>query len=364
MASGKDKLGEAYVEIRADDSKLSGDMDNAEQVVDQKSSKMGDDVKKKVGGGFKGIGDSIEGSTEGMRKFSGAISSTVGIATGLLGSFVAIFGIIKLIQVGASKITESFKKQSELAPDLTKALENQAQNIKKIREETVGEIALREKIKELSEESANVSVPVDSAQAVLEVQKAEEERLKKLVELRKQYNDLVTRLNREALEKQSEEAEKISEKNARKLASNVLRSQLEQLRRSLLEPKEQIELRYDDLFKKINSMSDQLSKDEIERFTKIVNDRKSKELDALKDTADAKAKADKDRADAEAQRIADKERQEIESIQRQADALERAMTNALKTIAGKQTTGGNLAVPIKEVGRRIEAKIDSLKFGG
>ena len=48
MAAGKDKLGETYVEIRADESKLSGGMDSAEQVVKQKTEQMGENIDENV----------------------------------------------------------------------------------------------------------------------------------------------------------------------------------------------------------------------------------------------------------------------------------------------------------------------------
>ena len=87
MAKRGTKAGDFYVEGHADTTGLERDMEGAKKTVERDTAEMS--------GGFKRVGDRIEKSTEGIRKLQGAISATVGVVTGLVGSFTVLVALAK-----------------------------------------------------------------------------------------------------------------------------------------------------------------------------------------------------------------------------------------------------------------------------
>lgn len=80
------KVGEAYVEVRADTARLRKGLQTAEQQTERSASKMG--------GAFGRVGSGVDKATEGVRKFSGAITGAVGAVTGIVGVIASLIAIL------------------------------------------------------------------------------------------------------------------------------------------------------------------------------------------------------------------------------------------------------------------------------
>lgn len=106
------KVGSAYVELRADNSKLSGDLESFRKET-EKTAKQAEGDTKRIRDGFKSAGEQIEKNTEGFRKLSGAISSTVGIWTATIGAITIVIGLV-------AKLTGRIKTYGETARESIK----------------------------------------------------------------------------------------------------------------------------------------------------------------------------------------------------------------------------------------------------
>ena len=71
------------------------------------------DTSKKTEGAFGKVGNAIEKKTEGLRKFQGALGSTVGIATGLLGVFGAVSGAAIGLYAAYEKVAGAAERVAE-----------------------------------------------------------------------------------------------------------------------------------------------------------------------------------------------------------------------------------------------------------
>lgn len=97
--------------------------------LDDKAFAQGlDNAESKASRAFGRVGQTIDSKTAGLRKFSGALSSTVGIATGLLGAFTAVAAIVGGIVVGISKVVKSQREAAEQAERQRMALEKAAES--------------------------------------------------------------------------------------------------------------------------------------------------------------------------------------------------------------------------------------------
>jgi len=337
MAAGKDKLGEAYVEIRADDSKLSGDMDKAEQVVEQKTEQMGENIDENV-----------------AEKIQGASSKV----TGFIGAFTAMVGVGFLMERLGEKI-------SKIALSFIRAKDNALEFQRSLRDAKSTE-ELQKQLNDLNDSvtsgAANIANAYHAATDFFGLTEETSRGAKRALIEEEIAARRVNEVKKRAAELEKKRLALVKEiTDAEKARYDKIKAENEQLEIDALSGIDKIERERErkrrEVQKRIEEETNESNKRILKKQLDLIDKSFDKQIEAVRKIDDATRELD-------AQRIADKERQEIESIQRQADALERAMTNALKTIAGKQTTGGNLAVPIKEVGRRIEAKIDSLKFGG
>ncbi len=160
--AGSNHLGDAVVRIVGDTAPLDASLSEARGQVEAETAAMGEDAEKNVGGGFEKAGEKIAESTKGVRKLQSAISSTVGIVTGLVGSLAAVLGVLRLIE----KATDNLRGQGEriggLLPEIAARLKANAEAIEQGRKITDAEVALQAKLlalavaKEETEKRGNV----------------------------------------------------------------------------------------------------------------------------------------------------------------------------------------------------------------
>jgi chromosome segregation ATPase len=129
------EIGAAFVRLMAKDDALKADLQEAKQTVKAATDEMQGDAAK-VGGGFKGAGEAIEGATEPARKFAGAISSTVGIATGMIGAFTAISGIMVGLVALGRKLSEEFGGVQDEVSDTVKAIRDLKREVAELKGES------------------------------------------------------------------------------------------------------------------------------------------------------------------------------------------------------------------------------------
>lgn len=302
MAKGGNKIGDTFVDVHANTDPLKQDLKGAEKVVTDSTAKME--------GGFTKVGTKIEGATAGVRKFSGAISSSVGAVTALVGSFAALVGIIAIIKKGTEAIQNHFVKMSELSPGLAGALERQAALLDKQRADTPVEASFREKIAELEE--------------------------KRLVLSRLQVT--TTRVGVTVTQEQVDKAQEQLLIWDRQLSK--LKEQLDFLRQQNDTGAEGIKL-YD-------SLSDRADKFYV-HLAELRRDR-------LKDEQEDAEATRQLWLDAYNQIVADQDA----AATKLADSIAKALGEAVSGSQFEQDIAG----PIEQLGRRLELKIDALKFRG
>lgn len=109
-----DPLARTNVEIRAPIEDLKNDLNEAKKEVESVGD-AADATSKQTEDAFSKIGQSIEDTTAGARKFVGAIGSTVGILTGLT-------AVVSLVTVGMEKLAAGFKTSTDRAREFVDAL--------------------------------------------------------------------------------------------------------------------------------------------------------------------------------------------------------------------------------------------------
>jgi hypothetical protein len=129
------EIGAAFVRLMAKDDALKADLQEAKQTVKAATDEMQGDAAK-VGGGFSGIGESIEGATEPARKFAGAISSTVGIVTGMLGAFTAVSAILVGIVALGRKMAKEFEGVNDEVSDTVKVIRDLKREVAELKGES------------------------------------------------------------------------------------------------------------------------------------------------------------------------------------------------------------------------------------
>lgn len=141
MARRGAKAGDFYVEGHVDRDQIDADMRDVRQTVEKETKAAGDAAEQNIGGGFIRAGKQIESTTEGVRKFQGAISAVAGVYTGLLGTITligtSIAGIISLVDKwfnGQKKTADEIERARDLYRDIDNALSAQELRFAKITE--------------------------------------------------------------------------------------------------------------------------------------------------------------------------------------------------------------------------------------
>jgi len=120
---GRKKVGEAYVELRADSSKIQPELEKLRSET-QKTAKQVEGDTKRIGDGFDNVGKKVEKSTEGFRKFSGAISSTIGIWTGIAGAISLVVGLLAAAAIGIKKFADAHSAMPKARREIEKTRES------------------------------------------------------------------------------------------------------------------------------------------------------------------------------------------------------------------------------------------------
>lgn len=118
-----DPLGRFNVELGADDSKLKKAVQEAKREVEslgETATKAGADTER----GFKQAGEAIENKTAGVRKFAGALTSTVGVITGVVGSVGTLIALLTTLDRKWQEQQEAIKRTNRQLEDFGAAIED------------------------------------------------------------------------------------------------------------------------------------------------------------------------------------------------------------------------------------------------
>jgi len=301
-------------------------------------------ASEKTGGSinavFGKVGETLEKSTSGVRKFVGSLSSVAGVATGL----ISVFGLVSGAVLGFKSILESIGGDGDKDKPLPKVgelledLANKARGVDDALQNSPGYVQTLSRIKEAKEELtalnaelARSTTPrgvgpgersISLGRQEYEVRLDIENTKRKIVELEQQSNDILKTAidKREEAKKQEQDALDIAKKRAASLES--LGKIAEGLSISLLPEDEQIranaELQIEQL-KRIAKEGGIDSDDFILRAAiTAVEEIREKNLEAIRE---------QERIKDEAQRARDAESaaKQIESAQRAAEAFARGL---------------------------------------
>jgi hypothetical protein len=108
---------------------IEADSSGVKKAVSESSGefeKLADTSEKsgeRVGGALESVGQKMEDSTAGLRKLSGAVSSSVGIFTALTGAVTGLAGVLLLLKNRQDAARESARQQTKAYGDLFRAVQ-------------------------------------------------------------------------------------------------------------------------------------------------------------------------------------------------------------------------------------------------
>ena len=253
------EIGKAKITVEADISGLSDSVKEAKEQVEGIGD-AADGAGGRLDSSFNKMGETLERSTAGVRKFVGALGSIAGVATGLVGVFGLVSGAVLGLKAVLDKLTggDSGDDKAPLpkAVDLLESLADKARGADKALAESPGYVALTSQIAELEEKLQSLRASLDGISAagsagigagagVFEQQRATLERIEEtesaLARKREQQAELLKTISRtederaDAAAKQGDAAEKQA------AALNVIKELGEGVAISLLPDDEQIE---------------------------------------------------------------------------------------------------------------------------
>jgi hypothetical protein len=304
MAEG---LGEAKVILGADATPLKKSVQEAKTQVEslgETSVKAGADTER----GFKQAGEAIEGKTAGVRKFTRALTSSIGVITGVVGSIGTLIALL-------TTLDRKWKEQQEAITRTNRQLEDFGNAIEDFRTKQF------DSVEGLDRAFVSVARAIDDSKD-LTVKQADA-LFYELRDIVRQREQEVAKTVRESTLRTELDRSRIQTEQARKT-----RQQLDSIMTGLSEgmvPEEDIIVeRYKQLQKQLESVIEQglfspAQVDEyLARITAAIEKRRDFEIKASRE------------------RIAEEEREEIAKGERvakaNADAMEREMSAALERL--------------------------------
>jgi hypothetical protein len=303
-------------------------------------------------------GQKIEDSTQGLRKFQGALSGIIGVVTGLAAVAGIAFGTI------IAKIRESQKETEELnklLEETGKTVRDSAREYLKAAEEISEEDKIRQeaaqRIAELTEKTREAELELvqfvkdrtSAIQILLRGKQGELELQRKLAEDSKALNDDIkasvlkiaeerdarlAKLEAERNKKAEQEAAELAKKQAQ--IEQSLADQLEAIRISGLEGADRIDAEYQSRRREREQRYREAVEEGRTREAELIDaiDRKDDEnaqraIDRIRKQEDERAKAEQDRQKQEQQRQEDKASQELAAALRET---QRALAEQAKAI--------------------------------
>lgn len=321
MAKRGGKLGDAYVDIHASTDNLKADLENAKTETERAASNMGNSVDTHVTKRWQDASSKVTG-------FIGSVTSIIGVAyvferlgekiSSLVLYFTRAGDAAREFQQDVSRLSvEQINKQLDELNDSTTSGAANAADLAKRFTDYLG----------LTENAARAAKI-----AILEEARA--------AETAREVAERASKIKQDRIKAEKEAAARRSDIDA----------QNEQLEIDQLQGIKKIEAERErakrETLKKIQSEEDYIARLRLEYQLALIDKKYQADIDKARD------------AEQEKQRLAE------DSARKQAEALASALTGALNQVLKQQATSQNVAGPIQELGNRIIAEIQSLKFRG
>ena len=327
-------------------------------------------------------GQKIEDSTQGLRKFQGALSGIIGVVTGLAAVAGIAFGAI------IAKVRESQKETEELnklLEETGKVVRDSAREYLKAAEEISEEDKIRQeaaqRIAELSKQTAAAEEELadyvlkrtTGIQLLIRGRQGELELQRKLAEESKALNeDLAASVLKIAEERDARLAELEAERNkkAEEAAAELAKKQ-QQIEQSLADQLEAIRISGLEGADRIDAEYQARRREREERYREAVEEGRTREaelidaidrkdaenaqraIERIRKQEDERAKAEQDRQKQEQQRQEDKASQELaRALQEAARAMQeqaKAINENTKEVRGLRERVFNFAPDIRRV---------------
>jgi hypothetical protein len=304
-------------------------------------------------------GQKIQDSTEGLRKFQGALSGIIGVVTGL--AAVGWHRVRRLLKQKMPRVSRKHRRTQKLLEETGKTVRDSAREYLKAAEEISEEDKIRQeaaqRIAELTEKTREAELELvqfvkdrtSAIQILLRGKQGELELQRKLAEDSKALNDDIkasvlkiaeerdarlAKLEAERNKKAEQEAAELAKKQAQ--IEQSLADQLEAIRISGLEGADRIDAEYQSRRREREQRYREAVEEGRTREAELIDaiDRKDDEnaqraIDRIRKQEDERAKAEQDRQKQEQQRQEDKASQELAAALRET---QRALAEQAKAI--------------------------------
>lgn len=346
--AGPNEIGKAKIVVEADVDQAKADLQGVKSDIQD----VGDEAVvagSKMEGGFSKAGSAIENSTEGVRKFAGALGSTVGIASQMVGVFAVLSGAVLGLKAVLDKLSSPGGGLSE-SNKIMSQMADEARGLNAALAESSG-------LRELAEKSAEIEQTLVkmlgglSGLAEFDYDKLAETRgrafadtvvklkgeLQKLREeqaaLLKTINDAESKradIARAAATALSDQTAAIKEQEA---ALKSLQSLTEGAAISLLEPDEQVRARAERQIRAINELAEKSGNGFLGAISiGLVEEAAARQLELIKENADKEAKLKSDKAAAQHKKNLEMIDREVEQFTRGIDGVFGANSDFVNTL--------------------------------
>lgn len=320
------KIGEAYIELNADPTKLKQDMEAAKTVVEQETAQMGEAVEKNVAGKFQDASSKVSG-------FVGAATALIGVAAvaNRIGDAIGRMAVaFSRADSAASEFRSSTRELADgkLADEIDRLNDTVTSGTKNVSDWALRWLEYGGVLKDVSRASRIAILEEERAVRQLQVS---QERAAELAKVRLQAlkEDAATR--RQIY--QENEAIEISQLSG---IERIAREE-EQARREVLE--------------RIDRTDNELTQAALRRRLELIGIVAQAERDAIAETTRLEAEA-----------AAARERLAVESAQKQADALASAFGGALDRVAHQQrSTNDKILGSLRELNQKLD---QTARFAG
>lgn len=315
--------------------KIKSDTEALEGTTDKATTSMGDS--------FGAVGEKIEGSTTGVRKLAGALSSTVGVVTAVTGAFTSLVGVLLILKNRNDKIAEQQKQITKGYTLLIESLDDYTE-------------AAVTSVDELNRGFDDVIKIIDSQNEVLKRSALEQFATKaqtfRLNNLEKAQQEDLKRLYQERAQTDIE-ARKSQIQIAQELADLIEDQEI-----SLLPDDEktaaQAERSKRIIEEKVRSMNVAISEDDLQRALDNVDKIAAKQAEENRKNAAEKERLDRERADKELAR-------NIENDKKRAEEFQRAMQAATDGLFGSSSQFTTSLKGLLNEVKKINSNVGNLK---
>jgi len=366
MAGDVGEIGRGRVRIEADVGPLRAGLEGAKADVEQ-FAREAEAGTSGISDSMEGLGRRISGTTRGVRVLAGALTSTLGIVTRLLGVFGLISTAIGLAASAMRSVNAETVRVSEASQKHYRSLEDIAALSETLSDEQRRLNALYEAT---NKHAADLMETMRGRQHEGTLAKALEELQLVAAETRQKILDQEAAKRRAEQDRYEQELRQAEEDRLARLKQIA-----EQTLRANLPDRERVIAEYTEMYAELAALAERMGPGfagALEDARKVLEEAQRLELENIAERERAEAELESKRIEAmqerqrrEEEMIRERERRETEAEERAARALERAVTNALDRIQGRVESLNQVSAnSLESLRRQVEILADNVGIGG